>query len=199
MTNQSAAIELGFKATPIEKSREDELVSRAREGDGEAFSELYERLADRIYRYVYFRVTDDETAEDLTSRVFLKAWEHLPRYKHSSSPFVAWLYTIAHNMIIDHYRTDRPTGHLDEIATLPASEPSPAEVCERRGDAEALRRALQQLTPAQREVITMKLLDGLETVEVARRLHKSQGAIRAVQMRALQALAEILRKENGGF
>lgn len=199
MTNQSAAIEIGFKVTPIERTREDDLVNRARQGDGDAFSELYERLADRIYRYVYFRVSDDETAEDLTSRVFLKAWEHLPNYKRSSSPFVAWLYTIAHNMIIDHYRTDRPTGHLDEIASLPASDPSPAEVYERRADAEALRRALEQLTPAQREVITMKLLDGMETADVARRLHKSQGAIRAVQMRALQALAEILNKQNRAY
>ena len=196
MTNQSIAIEMGFKAAPIEKTVEESLVTRACAGDGEAFSELYERLADRIYRYIYFRVTDENTAEDLTSRVFLKAWEHLPRYKRSSSPFVAWLYTIAHNMLIDHYRTDRQPAHLDEIASLAADEPSPVEVCESRLAAGALRRALDLLTPVQREVVTMKLIDGMDTAEVARRLHKTEGAVRALQMRALQALAGILRKEE---
>jgi RNA polymerase sigma-70 factor (ECF subfamily) len=197
MLNQSAALELGFKNAPIEKKVEEDLVTRACAGDGEAFSELYERLADRIYRYIYFRVSDEDTAEDLASRVFLKAWEHLPRYKRSSSPFVAWLYTIAHNMLIDHYRTDRQPAHLDEIAALPADEASPAEQCESRLDAEALRKALELLTPIQREVVTMKLIDGMDTQEVARKLQKTQGAVRALQMRGLQALAGILRKDQG--
>ncbi len=196
MTNQSAAVAFRFKAEPSEKSQEEKLILRAREGDGEAFGELYERLADRIYRYIYFRVTDEELAEDLTSRVFLKAWEHLPSYKNSTSPFIAWLYTIAHNMLIDHYRVNRPTAPLDEIEIMPGDDPTPAEEVDRRSDVQTLRQALQQLTPIQREVVTMKLIDGMGTAEVAKRLHRTQGAIRALQMRALQSLAGILREDG---
>jgi RNA polymerase sigma-70 factor, ECF subfamily len=195
MTNQSAAMAFRFKAEPTEKSHEEELIRRARTGDGEAFGELYERLADRIYRYIYFRVTDEEMAEDLTSRVFLKAWEHLPSYKNSTSPFIAWLYTIAHNMLIDYYRVNRPTAPLDEIEIMAGDDPSPAEEVDRRSDVLVLRQALQKLTPIQREVVTMKLIDGMNTAEVAKRLHRTQGAIRALQMRALQSLAGILRED----
>ncbi len=197
MTNQSTAITFRFQATPTERQLEDELVRRARLGDADAFGELYERLADRIYRYIYFRVTDEETAEDLTSRVFLKAWEHLPSYKNSSSPIVAWLYTIAHNMLVDHYRVNHPTAPLDEIELVAGDDPTPAEEFDRRDDMHTLRKALQQLTPIQREVVTMKMIDGMDTAEVAKRLHRTQGAVRALQMRALQSLAGILRKGDG--
>jgi RNA polymerase sigma-70 factor, ECF subfamily len=196
MTNQSAAIESGYRSRPVERKFEDALVQRACKGDGEAFGQLYERTVDRVYRYVYFRVTDEPTAEDLTSRVFLKAWEHLPRFNAGDSPFIAWLYTIAHNTVVDHYRTHRQTTHLDEIAQLPAREPLPDEQYESRFDVQALRQALKQLTDVQREVVTMKLIDGMRTEEVAARLHKSPGAVRALQMRALQALAKFIPGEE---
>ncbi len=196
MTNQSTAIEIGYSVRRIEKSIEEDLVQRSCAGDSDAFGQLYEHLVDRVYRYIYFRVTDDQTAEDLTSKVFLKAWEHLPRFKKSESPFIAWLYRIAHNTVIDHYRTKKETVHLDEIASLPSSHPMPDEQYDSRSDAQSLRRALQRLTAPQREVVTMKLMDGMRTEEIAARLHKSPGAVRALQMRALQALAAIIQEEN---
>jgi RNA polymerase sigma-70 factor (ECF subfamily) len=196
MINQSAAIDVGYRTRHIEKDLEDELVRRACGGDGEAFGQLYELLGDRIYRYVYFRVTDEEMAEDLTSKVFLKAWEHLPDFKKGSSPFIAWLYTIAHNTLIDHYRTDRQAAHLDEITSLPASDPLPDEQTDVRLQNDSLRRALQKLTPTQRDVITMKLIDGMPTDEIAQRMNKSEGAVRALQMRALHALAGIMKKQG---
>jgi len=195
MMNQSAAIDIGYRARPMEKQREEELVIRACAGDGEAFGQLYENLIDRVYRYVYFRVSDEQIAEDLTSKVFLKAWEHLPRFNRGSSPFIAWLYTIAHNMVVDHYRTFKQTAHLDEISSLPASDPLPDEQHDSHYDAQRLRSALQKLTDTQREVVTMKMIDGMSTEEIAGRLGKSAGAIRALQMRGLQALARILEEE----
>ncbi len=196
MTNQSTAIEIGYRVRRIEKSVEEDLVQRSCAGDPDAFGQLYEHLVDRVYRYIYFRVTDDQTAEDLTSKVFLKAWEHLPRFKTSESPFIAWLYRIAHNTVIDHYRTKKETVHLDEISSLPSSHPMPDEQYDSRSDAQTLRRALQRLTEPQREVVTMKLMDGMRTEEIAARLNKSPGAVRALQMRALQALAAIIQDEE---
>ncbi len=189
MTNQTAAIEIRLTTPITDKQLEQDLVRQACRGDSDAFGQLYESTLNRVYRYIYFRVSNDEVAEDLTSKVYLKAWESLPRFKSGGSPFIAWLYTIAHNAVIDHYRTSRQDVDLDEITSLPDHDPLPAEQCESRMDAQTLRLALRQLTPEQREVVTMKMLDGLSTEEIAARMRKTPGAIRALQMRGLQALA----------
>ncbi len=196
MTSQSTAVAAAYGVLTAEPETEADLVQRARSGDGEAFGRLYEKSLDRVYRYIYFRVTDDETAEDLTSKVFLKAWEGLPRFKAGKSPFIAWLYTIAHNAVIDYYRTKRQTAPLDEIASLPASDPLPDEQYDSLSAARALRQSLQLLTGLQRDVVTMKLIDGMTTEQIAARLHRSCGAVRALQMRGLQALAKILQEQG---
>jgi RNA polymerase sigma-70 factor, ECF subfamily len=195
MASLSGAIRNGYGILKVEPDSESDLVERACTGDSEAFGQLYERTLDRVYRYVYFRVTDDVTAEDLTSQVFLKAWESLPRYKAGKSPFVAWLYTIAHNAVIDYYRTKKQSAPLEEITSLPSKEPLPDEQYDTVFAARSLRQSLGRLTGLQRDVVIMKLIDGLGTEEIARRLGKSSGAIRALQMRGLQSLAQILRDE----
>jgi RNA polymerase sigma-70 factor (ECF subfamily) len=187
-----------LKTRPIKHELEKQLVQRACKGDAEAFGQLYELTVDRIYRYIYFRVSNDEAAEDLTSKVFLKAWEHLPHFRMGSVPFIAWLYTISHNMVIDYYRVTKPSTALDEALNLPDDHPLPDAETERRADIQMLRRAILQLTPEQQHVVTMKLLNGMSTEEVAARLRKSPGAIRAVQMRALQALAKIYEGKAPG-
>src|SRR5512134_1650231 len=97
---------------------EARLVDLAKSGDPEAFATLYDAYVERVSRYVYFRVTDDCDMEDLVSQVFLRAWEHLDRYKIGGSPFIAWLYTIARNLVIDHYRTKKKDLSLEEAATV---------------------------------------------------------------------------------
>ncbi len=196
MASQSTTMQAGFGILSGEREVESDLVQRARDGDNEAFGQLYERSVDRVYRYIYFRVTDDATAEDLTSKVFLKALEGLPRFQAGKSPFIAWLYTIAHNAVIDFYRTKKQNAPLDEITSLPASDPLPDEQYDSLFMARALRRSLQRLTETQRDVVTMKLIDGMNTEEIAAKLGKSAGAVRALQMRALQALAKILKDEE---
>src|SRR5512146_851618 len=114
MTNQVAAISRRLTTPIIDKHAEQQLVQRACRGDAGAFGKLYESTFDRIYRYIFFRVSDDEMTEDLASRVYLKAWESLPRFKSGNVPFIAWLYTIAHNMVIDHYRTRHQHVDLEE-------------------------------------------------------------------------------------
>lgn len=189
MTNQTAAINISLKTSAVDNHAEQQLALRASRGDRDAFGELYECTFDRIYRYIFFRISDEDTAEDLASKVYLKAWENLPRFQFSNAPFIAWLYTIAHNTVIDHYRTNRQLADLGEANAVPDRQPLPQEQCEQRQDTEILREALRYLTPVQQDVVTMKLIDGMTTDEVAAQIHKTRGPIRALQMRGLQSLA----------
>jgi len=172
------------------------LVQQAQSGDSEAFAQLYDACVERVYRYVYFRVTDDATAEDLTSQVFLKAWENLDGYKLGGSPFIAWLYTIARNLVIDHYRTHRETVPLEEIVPKANEERTPDEEVEGRFDLQALRDALQSLTEDQQQVLVLKFIAGLPTRNIAKMMNKREGAVRALQMRGLQTLARYMHEKE---
>lgn len=168
-------------------------IERAVAGDEEAFAALYGAYVDRIYGFIAFRVSNNQTAEDLTSQVFLKAWEALDSYEPRGVSFGAWLFRIARNTVIDHYRTKKEPAPLDTVAeTTPAQVPAVDVQVERHLTARELQRALGQLTELQREVLTLKFIVGLETREVAEIMGKRQGAIRALQMRGLQALERIL-------
>ena len=171
------------------------LVQRAKSGDSEAFAQLYDAYVARVYRYIYFRVTDDAAAEDLTSQVFLKAWESLDRYQMGSSPFVAWLYTIARNLVIDYYRTKKESVPLEDVHML-ASHETPVEEVEARFDLQAMRDALQFLTDDQQQVLILKYIAGLPNETIARILNKREGAVRALQMRALQTMAKFMEKKE---
>lgn len=172
------------------------LVKLAKGGNSEAFGLLYDGYIERIYRYVYFRVTDEQTAEDLTSQVFFKAWENIGRYKPGGAPFIAWLYTIARNAVIDHFRTRKETVALEEVSSLSSDGLAPDEVVERQFEAESLQEAIRTLTEEQQQVVILKFIVGMSTDEIANQLGKRASAIRALQMRALQSLARQLGKEE---
>ena len=178
---------------PLEN--EGRLVELAQTGDGEAFSELYEAYFDRVYRFVFFRVADDLLAEDLASQVFLKAWENLHRYR-PRGPFLAWLYAIARNAVIDHYRTRKQVISLDDAAPIAAQDEKLDDRLQLEFDVKALRAAMQHLTQEQQEVITLRFLADYDTTQIAAEMGKSEGAIRALQMRALQALGRVMKKEQ---
>lgn len=172
---------------------EAELIQKAISGDSNAFANLYDTYVDEIYRFILHRVGNQQTAEDLTSQVFLKAWDNLGRYKMRGSPFGAWLFKIARNIVIDYYRTQKVTLPLEaEALSKPDPTANVAKEVEQRLQGEWLREILLRLTEDQREVLTLKFVNGLKTAEVAKVMGKRQGAIRALQMRALQALAELV-------
>ena len=171
-------------------------MHQAKSGDGEAFTRLYDGYVERIYRYVYFRVSDDTATEDLVSQVFLKAWQNLDRYKIGGSPFVAWLYTIARNQVIDHYRSKREMVSLEEAANLPADTENPDEQVQLRFDLEAMRDALQLLSADQQQVLILKYIAGLPNPDIARIMNKQEGTIRGLQMRGLQVLAKHMHQKE---
>ena len=175
---------------------ESRLVHQAKSGDSEAFAQLYDAYLERVYRYVYFRVSDDQTAEDLASQVFLKAWEGLDRYQMKGSPFVAWLYTIAHNLVIDHYRTHKDSVALEEITPLASEDESLDEQVGVVFDLQAMREALQFLNEEQQQVLILRFIAELPTENIAKVMGKREGAIRALQMRALQMMAKHMQERK---
>ena len=184
------------KKSRMPLANERQLVLQAQDGNSEAFGQLYDAYMERIYRFVYFRVEDQQTAEDITSQVFLKAWSNLDRFQFSRTPYLAWLYTIAHNAVIDHYRTRKVTTALDDVQL---SQPDHSELVENEIDLtvemKSVKTALQALTDDQQKVLTLKFIEGMSNNEIARHLGKREGAIRALQMRGLQALAKQLEEK----
>jgi len=173
------------------------LVRRAKAGDADAFATLYDAYVDRIYRYICFRVVDNKLAEDITSLVFLKAWEKLDTYRIGASTFIAWLYRIAHNAVIDEFRTRKVTVRFDDTQPTEARhEDGVDEKIDLQFQSEKLRKAMQELTEEQQQVLVLKFVSGLSTQEIAEQLGKQPGAVRAVQMRALQGLARSLEDED---
>jgi RNA polymerase sigma-70 factor (ECF subfamily) len=183
---------------PLEPSiSEIQFIQQARLGNTDAFARLYEAYVDDIYRFIFYRVGDQQLAEDLTSQLFLKAWDRMERYQiRGDASFKAWLVQIARNLVIDYYRTRKDTTSLEQILTV---KPDPtinvAKTVERQLQGEWLHTKLQELTDEQREVITLKFIDGFSTKEIARMMNKKEGAIRALQMRGLQALTIILETD----
>jgi RNA polymerase sigma-70 factor (ECF subfamily) len=166
------------------------LIRLSQQGDTEAFASLYACYVERITRYVYFRVTDHQLAEDITSRIFLKMLEKLDTYQVGQSPVIAWLYRMAHNAVIDHYRTKKTFVSLDDVHPAEArQEDGIEEKLELQIKSQQLRAALQALTEEQQRVLILRFIEGLSTREIARKLGKRQGAVRGLQMRALQKLA----------
>ena len=177
------------------------LASRASNGDRAAYSVLYERYFEKIYRYIYFKVGQRSEAEDLTSQTFLKAWDAIGDYEWRNHPFGAWLFRIAHNLIVDFHRARRPLTTLDDAAPqleLRASRDDvrPERILSELLTEERVRQAVDRLTEEQQQVLILRFFEGLSTGEVAELMGKRRGAIRGLQFRALSALRELLYREQ---
>jgi RNA polymerase sigma-70 factor (ECF subfamily) len=171
---------------------EKTLIQRARQGDADAVAELYHRHAPAIFRYLFFRLHDQATAEDITAEVFLEMVKALPRYRERGAPFAAWLFQIAHSRLVDHHRyaARRPTEPLSESITdeTPGPEARVALMAETRRLSEALAR----LTDEQQMVIQLRFIEGYNLEDSAAIMGKSTGAIKALQHRALNSLGRKL-------
>ncbi len=172
------------------------LVERAQQCDPEAFGKLYECYADRVYGYILLKIGDAADAEDLTEQVFVRALEKINSYSWRGVPFIAWLFRIARNQVIDYLRAKRTTYSLDTASNLSCPEPGPEKMVELNLSRKELGWAISQLTEAQQQVIALKFAGGLKNAEVAQVMNKSEGAIKALQHSAIAALRRIYVK-NG--
>lgn len=175
---------------------EAELAQRASEHDPQAFAELYNAYVDKIYKYIFYKVGSSEDAEDLCEQVFLKAWEAIGRYTWCGYPFSSWLYKLAHNLVVDHYRTKKDATPLNSILSTPAEPADPHNLYARTLDADELAGAIVYLTPEQRQVIGLKFIEGYDNSEIALMMNRKESAIRALQYRALRSLQAILAEQD---
>ncbi len=183
---------------PVMLAGEDaKLLNEAKAFDAAALSTIYDRYEGRIYSYVYHRVGDAQVAEDLTAQVFLRMLEAIQNENAWQSSFSGWLYRIAHNLVIDHYRRRARLTHisLDEVPVLLAENMDPQQTAERRLQGERVRRAINRLTEEQAQIVSLRFLEGLSIAEVADITGKTEGAVKALQYRALTSLRRLLDYE----
>jgi RNA polymerase sigma-70 factor (ECF subfamily) len=179
---------------PIEQD-EAVLTARARRGDKEAYGDLYERYLDAIFRYIFYRVGHHHDAEDLTEQVFLKAWESIDRYREEV-PFKAWVYRIAHNMVIDHYRGRKDVIELGENSDIPEKKAGMEEKLLLEERSTTLAKAISRLSAQHQHVLVLRFINGFSVREVAQILDRSEGAVRVLQHRALKAARAFLTAEE---
>jgi RNA polymerase sigma-70 factor, ECF subfamily len=180
-----------------EHDSEEYLVQQAVKRDRAAFTALYNCCVDRVYRHVYYRVSNQVDAEDITQETFIRAWKGIDRFKKSGTSFSAWLITIAGNLVIDHYRS-RPKYEIvnEEYEDIPnTNDNDPATQAEISFNNSLVKEAVLKLKGDRQKVILMHFIDGFSYEEIARTLKKSEGTIRVIQYRALGDLKQLLKRE----
>lgn len=193
------AVEPTGPAEPAEPPETDAaaLVGRAQSGDGEAFGQLYDRYFDLVFRYIYYRTGNRTQAEDFTSETFLRALRRIGSFTWTGRDIGAWFVTIARNIVLDHLKSSR---HRLEITTADMLDEDRAEdgpedaVLDRVTNTELLR-CVRMLNPEQQECIVLRFLQGLSVAETAAIMGKNDGAIKALQHRAVRRLANLLPED----
>jgi RNA polymerase sigma-70 factor, ECF subfamily len=175
-----------------------ELVARGQQGDRDALEELYLIHFDRIYSYLHVSVGNRHDAEDLTTQTFLKMLEKIGSFKWQSAPFSAWLFRIAHNLAMDHFRARRRWQPEEEVPEPPGEEEPSAElVAMQTIGRESMLKLIDRLSPEQQQVLTLKFVFNLPNAEVATILDKTEGAIKSLQHRALVSLQKQIAQSSG--
>jgi RNA polymerase sigma-70 factor (ECF subfamily) len=173
------------------------LVERAQKGDREALEELYLLHFDRIYSYLQLTVGNRHDAEDLTNQTFVKMLESIERFQWRKVPISAWLFRIAHNLAMDHFRAHRRWQPEEE-------PPEPEDSAELSAEDEALQsigrqsmlEMIEDLSPDQQQVLTLKFVFNFPNGDVATILGKTEGAVKSLQHRALASLQRQLAKSG---
>ena len=178
---------------------ERNLITKAKSGETEAFGLIYDHYLPKIYRFILMKVSRREEAEDITHQVFLKAWTSIgTHYSEMDLPFSSWLYRIAKNAVIDHYRRERPTLNIDDhegVDELITRHDLDLKI-DLENKTKELLEAVRSLKETEQEVITMRFVEDLSTKEVAEAIGKSEGAVKVIQHRAIESLRKKLQKED---
>ena len=175
-----------------------ELVASAANGNSAAFGQIYDRYLDQIYRYIAYRVNAREEAEDLAEAVFLKAYEHIRNRSTRIVDVKPWLYRVARNTVIDHYRTRKNHVGLDGIVDKGTDDPPPEQLVQSAEQVGQMKNALQRLEPAYQEVLLLRFVNNLSYEETAAIMGTKADTLRVTQYRALKKLREIMNEEEHG-
>jgi RNA polymerase sigma-70 factor (ECF subfamily) len=173
------------------------LLHRVQQFDTEALAQVYDHYYDRIYRYIYGYLGQADAAEDLTANVFFRLLNAVQGDKSPRKNLSAWLYRVAHNLVVDKFRR-MPPEELELAEWLESDQPGPAQTVEQTIQLERVRVALRHLTEAQQQVILLKFMMGMDSREIAAVLGKSSGAVDALQHRALRSLRKTLKDVDSG-
>lgn len=180
----------------LSPTSEAALVERATIGDATAFARLYDFHVNRVYRFVYYQVGSHAEAEDLTQQAFLQAWHAIGSYRQTGSPFIAWLLTVAHNVVVGSRRRSqreaKPRARERKVATIWDTEAEALAGVDRA----RLREAITRLKPDQQQVIMLRFVERFGYAEIAAAMGKSEGNIRVIQHRALSELRRLLVGEE---
>lgn len=174
-------------------NRSEKLLTCAKNGDSKAISDLYNQYKPIILNYLFHSSGDIHIAEGLTTEVFIRMIKNLPKYKKSKVPFQVWLFKIARNLMIDHYRTTKKYQIVELQENLVSSSESPESDVERNLEVEKLRKAIHKLTSDQSDVIILRFIAEMPISQVAQIMKKSEGAVKMLQSRAIQALYQLMK------
>lgn len=174
---------------------EEKIIKKAAEGEAEAFGILYDKYFNQIYRFIVLKTSDRAAAEDLTQQVFLHAWQNIEGYEHRGHPFSSWLYKIARNAVVDHYRAGKPEVDLNHALEISGAVNLTADL-EKKFDLEIVQEKIKELSPDYQDVLIMRFVEELSHKEIAAALDKTEGAVKVIQHRALIQLKK-LTSQNG--
>ncbi|NOZ71149.1 MAG: sigma-70 family RNA polymerase sigma factor [Chloroflexi bacterium] len=182
---------------PFSPESEQALVERAK-ADPEAFGELYERYVDKIYNYIYYRVSDPTEAEDLTARTFFQALAKIESYEHRGLPFSAWLYRIAHNLVANWHRqrSRRKFVSIDDVNLTSFRRGNPSVTAEMQETRSELLEAIHRLAEDRQQLLVLKYVERLSNVEIGQIMGRSESSIKSLYHRTLQALRKDLEKRD---
>ena len=175
---------------------EPHLIQQAQAGDRSAFAALYSRHQQAVFTYLYYRLGDQSAAEDLAAEVFVRMVSKISHYRQQGRPLLAWLYTIARNLLADHYRQTGQVEFLPLDEKLTAETGNPVAEIDQKLTAELIEQSLHHLTEPQRQVIIGRFVEGRSIAEMATILGKTEGAVKVLQYRALGALQRAMEGER---
>jgi RNA polymerase sigma-70 factor (ECF subfamily) len=180
------------------EDQEHLLIERAQD-DPLAFAALYDLYVDRVYNYIFQRTGNHGDAEDLTARTFLKAFVHLKGYRFRGIPFAAWLFRIAHNAVANWYRDAHrhQMVALDAVAERSRDDDRPEDLAQSNEESGVLLEAVRHLPTERQELLILKFSEGLSNAEIGQIMNRSEGAVKSLFHRTLQALRDELDRHHG--
>lgn len=173
------------------------ILTEAQRGSRAAIRDLYDAHGAAVYRYFYVRLGDRESAEDCVQEVFLRIWMGVRTFEYrGDDSFMAWMYTIAYNVLVSHTRKHKSTQHVPFTSEPNLSSMRYADTARTICDGLALREAISRLTFEQQQVVLLKFIVGMSNAEIATALNRTEGAVKALQHRAIQRLQRLLAVEH---